>query len=225
MKKSDFLWIFILVCLSLIVIIPQSRLTFEQATASHPYLIGFIKVAILASLGERLVYRIKTGFYFGDHGILLKLIVWGFLGVVFVIIFKLFSSGVVAAQESNYLPSIENASFLSSLLTAFMISFFMNIFFAPTFMLFHRFTDRYIELGDGRLDQIIRIPFKEVTEKVDFPQFINFVVLKTIPFFWIPAHTITFLLPENYRVLMAAYLSVVLGFLLSITKNKVKKNN
>jgi hypothetical protein len=220
MKKSDVLWIFILISLSLIVIIPQSRSIFEQSTASHPYLMGFIKTAVLASLGERLVHRIKTGSYIGDHGIVLKFIVWGFLGMVFVIIFKLFSSGVANAQTANLLPSINNTSFLASLLTAFMISFLMNIFFAPTFMLFHRITDQYIELGDGRIKKIIQVPFEQVTNQIDFSQFLNFVVLKTIPFFWIPAHTITFLLPENYRVLMAAYLSVVLGFLLSITKIK-----
>lgn len=220
MKKSDFLWISILICLSLIVMIPQSRFIFEQATASYPYLMGFIKTAMLASLGERLVHRIKTGFYFGDQGILLKFIVWGFLGMVFVIIFKLFSSGVEAAQASNLHPSISNTTFIASLLTAFMISFLMNVFFAPTFMLFHRITDNYIELGHGKINQIIKVPFSSVVERINFSHFLNFVVLKTIPLFWIPAHTITFLLPENYRVLMAAYLSVVLGFLLTIAKQK-----
>lgn len=220
MKKSDGLWILMLISFSLIVIIPQSRLLFEQYTASYPYLMGFLKTAILASLGERLVYRIKTGSYFGDRGILLKFIIWGFLGMVFVIIFKLFSSGVLSAQTSHLLPSIQNDSFMASLLTAFMISFLMNIFFGPTFMLFHRITDTYIELGDGQVKRIIHIPFEQVTRHIDISYFLNFVVLKTIPFFWIPAHTITFLLPENYRVLMAAYLSVVLGFLLSISKQK-----
>lgn len=225
MKKSDGLWILILISLSLIVIIPQSRSIFEQSTTSYPYLMGFLKTAILASLGERLVHRIKTGSYFGDYGIVLKFVVWGFLGMVFVIIFKLFSSGVVSAQAANLLPSIDTTTFFASLLTAFMISFLMNIFFAPTFMLFHRITDTYIELGNGNLKKIIHIPFEQVTRQIDFPQFLNFVVLKTIPLFWIPAHTITFLLPENYRVLMAAYLSVVLGFLLSITKHKSKKTS
>jgi len=216
MKKSDFLWMIILVCLSLIVIIPQSRLIFLNSTTSHPYLMGFIKVAILASLGERLVHRIKTGSYFGDPGIYLKFIVWGFLGIVFVIIFKLFSSGVAAAQQDYLLPSINNTSFLASLLTAFLISFFMNIFFAPTFMLFHRYTDTYIELGNGRLSKIIKLPFKEVTEHIDFSHFLSFVVLKTIPFFWIPAHTITFCLPEEWQILFAAFLGIVLGVLLSV---------
>jgi len=220
MKKSDYLWILSLILLSLIVIIPQSRSVFETTTASYPYLMGFIKTAILASLGERLVHRIKTGSYFGDKGIVLKFIVWGFLGMVFVIIFKLFASGVASAQVAHLLPSIQNTSFLASLLTALMISILMNLFFAPTFMLFHRITDRYIELGEGNIYKIIHVKFMDVTHHIDFHQFLNFIVLKTIPLFWIPAHTITFLLPENYRVLMAAYLSVILGILLSIPKAK-----
>ena len=223
MKKSDFIWILSLVLFSLIVIIPQSRAVFETTTASHPYLMGFIKTAILASLGERLVHRIKTGYYFGDRGIVLKFIVWGFLGMIFVIIFKLFSSGVAIAQQVHLLPSIQNSVFFAGLLTAFMTSFFMNVFFAPTFMLFHRVTDNYIELGQGNLKQISRVKLKDVIHHIDFDHFIYFVVLKTIPLFWIPAHTITFLLPENYRVLMAAYLSVVLGVLLSVAKNKKPK--
>lgn len=44
----------------------------------------------------------------------------------------------------------------------------------------------------------------------------NFVFKKTIPFFWYPAHTITFLLPGEMRVLFAAILGVVLGVLLAI---------
>ena len=223
MKKSDFLWILILILLSLIVIIPQSRAVFETSTVSYPYLMGFIKTAILASLGERLAHRLRTGTYFGDQGILLKFIVWGFLGMVFVIMFKLFASGVASAEQANLLPSIQNTSFLASLLTAVMISILMNVFFAPTFMLFHKVTDRYIELGEGNMNKIIHVKFKEVTDHIDFHEFLNFVVLKTIPFFWIPAHTITFLLPENYRVLMAAYLSVILGILLSIPKTKKSK--
>ena len=44
----------------------------------------------------------------------------------------------------------------------------------------------------------------------------NFVFKKAIPFFWYPAHTITFLLPGEMRVLFAAILGVVLGVLLAI---------
>jgi hypothetical protein len=48
----------------------------------------------------------------------------------------------------------------------------------------------------------------------------GFVFKKTIPFFWIPAHTITFLLPPELRVLFAAALGIVLGVILALASLK-----
>jgi hypothetical protein len=46
------------------------------------------------------------------------------------------------------------------------------------------------------------------------------VFKKTIPFFWYPAHTITFLLPSEQRVLFAALLGIALGVLLALKNGK-----
>ena len=218
MKKKDIIWVVVIVLLTLIVVIKSSRIVFEQLTSDYPYLMGFIKTAILASMGELLVNRIKNGSYFSEKGIVLKFFVWGFLGMIFVLIFKVFASGVVSAQQSGLLPLME-ASFVSSLLTALLISTIMNIFFAPTFMLLHRVTDGYIFLSEGNLIKMRHVKLNDVIERINFKIFISFVVLKTIPLFWIPAHTITFMLPENYRVLMAAYLSIALGIILTVSKS------
>jgi hypothetical protein len=217
MKKKDIIWVVVIVLLTLVVVIKSSRIIFEQLTSDYPYLMGFIKTAILASMGELLVNRIKNGSYFSEKGIVLKFFVWGFLGMIFVLIFKVFASGVVSAQQSGLLPLME-ASFVSSLLTALLISTIMNIFFAPTFMLLHRVTDGYIFLSEGNLIKMRHVKLNDVIERINFKTFISFVVLKTIPLFWIPAHTITFMLPENYRVLMAAYLSIALGIILTVSK-------
>jgi len=171
-------------------------------------------------MGERLVHRIKHQTYFGDRGIVLKAIVWGLLGMVFVLIFQVFSQGVMYAQNNQLLPRIENASFWATLLTAFLTSFLMNVFFAPTFMMLHRITDGYIELSSGKFKNLNRVKLNEVISKIDFKMFISFVVIKTIPLFWIPAHTITFLLPAQFRVLFASYLSIALGILLTFAKSK-----
>jgi hypothetical protein len=218
MKKKDIIWVAVIVLLTLVVVIKSSRIVFEQLTSDYPYLMGFIKTAILASMGELLVNRIKNGSYFSEKGIVLKFFVWGFLGMIFVLIFKVFASGVVSAQQSGLLPLME-ASFVSSLLTALLISTIMNIFFAPTFMLLHRVTDGYIFLSEGNLIKMRHVKLNDVIERINFKTFISFVVLKTIPLFWIPAHTITFMLPENYRVLMAAYLSIALGIILTVSKS------
>lgn len=57
-----------------------------------------------------------------------------------------------------------------------------------------------------------------MANKIDWNIQYGFVFKKTIPLFWYPAHTITFLLPGNYQVLFAAFLGVVLGLILSIKK-------
>ena len=51
----------------------------------------------------------------------------------------------------------------------------------------------------------------------------NFVFKKTIPIFWIPAQTINFLLPGEYRVLVAAIYSIILGVILAIAAQMGKK--
>jgi phage-related protein len=56
--------------------------------------------------------------------------------------------------------------------------------------------------------------FQELIEAINWDAFISFVVFKTIPFFWIPAHTVTFTLPIQYRVAVAADLSIILGVIL-----------
>ncbi len=224
MKFKDMIWILVLVVITLFVVLPPTKPIFIQLTTQFPYMMGFIKTAILASMGEILVSRMRSGHYFTSKGFLLKALVWGFLGIIFVLIFKVFSSGVIAAQGASLLPSIQNESFLQTLLTAFLISTIMNLFFAPSFMLLHRITDGFIELGSGTLKGIRKVKLSHVIDGIDFISFIQFVVLKTIPFFWIPAHTITFILPESYRVLMAAYLSIALGVLLTLAKTRKVKN-
>ena len=77
----------------------------------------------------------------------------------------------------------------------------MNLSFAPTMMAFHRITDTFIDLKVGNEGE--KVTLGQVVKKIDWDGFVSFVLVKTIPIFWIPAHTITFLLPPEYRVLMA----------------------
>ncbi len=215
MKSKDLIWALILILITGFIVFPSTRKLFELWTQKSPYLMGFIKTAILATLGERLVVRLKTGNYFSDQGFLLKAILWGFFGMLFVLIFKIYATGIASAQDSNIWPD-----FNSKIFTAFSISLVMNLTFAPSFMLLHRVTDTYIKLTEGHLKNFRKTSIKQVVQNIDFNQFFGFVIIKTLPIFWIPAHTITFLLPENYRVLMAAYLSIALGILLSLTSKR-----
>jgi hypothetical protein len=223
MKKIDFLFILIFILFVSLLIVPGSRTFIADSSTKMPYLMGFVKTAILATYGEMVGSRIGSGDYFKKTGLFYRFFVWGLLGMVFVLVFKIFDSGVKTAISVNLLPDIANTGFIRNLYIAFLVSFFLNLIFAPTFMILHRITDTYLDLGQGKLGVILKIDFKEVIKSIDWQNFFGFVVLKTIPLFWIPAHTITFLLPENYRILSAGFLSIALGLILTIAKLKKSK--
>ncbi|MDK2822429.1 MAG: hypothetical protein PWQ67_406 [Clostridia bacterium] len=214
MKKGDLIWLGVLGLVILFLIIPWTHQVFVAMTQNHPYFMGFIKVFILATMGELLALRIATNFWKRPIGLLYRAIIWGFLGMSFVLIFDIFASGVSAALTKGLLPGQGKLAF------AFFTSTIMNLAFAPVMMAFHRITDTYLDLADGEIRNVPRIQLAKVVEHIDWNGFISFVVLKTIPFFWIPAHTITFLLPGEYRVLLAAFLSIALGAILAFAKRK-----
>ncbi|MGV8983462.1 hypothetical protein [Clostridium sp.] len=220
MKKKDLIWLGTLLIIVFLLAYPLTNEMYTVANKAHPYIMGFLKVSILATMGELLALRIATGDYKTPVGIIYKFIVWGFLGMGFVIAFDLFANGVTGSMNKGLLPSGVQDTFSAKLLFAFFTSAFMNLIFGPTFMTLHRLTDTYIELGHGKFSEIKKIKLRAVTDKIDWYGFMSFVVFKTIPFFWIPAHTITFLLPGEYRVLMAAFLSLALGIILANSKRK-----
>lgn len=220
MKRQDFLFITVFVLIVCFLAIPYSREWFETATENHPYIMGFVKTSILATMGEMLASRITTKKYLSRPGTIYRFIIWGILGLGFVLMFKVFNQGVISAIDSGLLPSVNNEGFLGSLYIAFMTSLIMNLIFAPTFMILHRITDTYIDLGNGVFKEINKVKINKVIDNIEWKTFFSFVIFKTIPLFWIPAHTITFLLPENYRVLMAGFLSIALGLILTLSKMK-----
>ena len=220
MKKNDFLWLLALVSVVIFLVHPTTNELFVYVTKKHPYIMGFIKVGILATMGELLGIRILTGYFKKPVGFIYRVIVWGFIGMVFALVFDLFAIGVNGCISKGLLPSIPGKGLLPRLFTALLSSTIINLGFAPVFMAFHRITDTYIDLGNGKIAGILKVKLEEVTNKIDWSNFVCFVVAKTIPFFWIPAHTITFMLPSEYRVLMASLLSIALGAILSYAKKK-----
>ena len=216
MKKGDVIWIAALIGIIAFLVWPDTHKLFVDFTNNYAYLAGFLKFTILASMGDLLAYRIVTSEWKIRNGFLFRAFIWGFLGVVIVLIFKIFGAGVEAAIESGALPG---AGY--TIAFAFLTSAIMNLSFAPSMMGFHRITDTYADLKF--IEKRKNLKLSQVLEEVDWNNFVSFVVLITIPGFWIPAHTITFLLPPEYRVLMAAFLSIALGAILSFAKAKNKQ--
>lgn len=215
MKKNDLLFALTALAIALFLVIPTSRGWFETATIAAPYPMGFLKTAILASMGELLADRIRTKRYFARKGFLMRGLVWGLLGLLFVLAFSLFSKGTLGLIDAGILPSIAQPLWMNALAGAFFTSVFMNLFFAPSFMILHRFTDAAIDASGGSWKKLFSVKWIDLISVIDWKRFFGFVVFQTIPLFWIPAHTVTFLLPPEYRVLMAGLLSIALGFLLA----------
>ena len=212
MEKRGIIWTALLLIIIGILVIPASREVFESLTESYPYIMGFIKFAILATMGEILSLRIKNRKWKRPTGVVYRAIIWGFLGIWITMVFSLFNSGVASLQAGGMLPG--EAGGLS---LAFQTSLFMNIIFAPTMMGFHRITDTYVDkYARGKRN----IKLNGVVRDIDWEGFITFVLLKTIPFFWIPAHTIVFLMPDVYRIIAAAFLSIALGGILAFAAAK-----
>lgn len=214
MKKGDFFWLFNLTVFVVILIIPVTHKMFVKFTTEHAYLGGFIKFFLLATMGELLAIRIVTGDWNIPKGLLYRAFVWGLLGMAIVLIFSVFAAGIASALANGFLPG-GNSQFAF----AFFVSFIMNLSFAPTMMAFHRITDTFIDLKYENKKG--KVTLSEVIKRIDWDVFVSFVIMKTIPFFWIPAHTITFLLPPEYRVLSAAFLSIALGAILAFAKKNM----
>lgn len=218
MKSGDFIWSAGLGAVILFLLYPSTNVIFVALSKAYPFVMGFVKFAILATMGELLALRIVTGRWKQPPGLVWRAVIWGFLGVAIVLVFDIFGSGVTGSIKKGLLPVGEGE--IARVMTAFWISTAMNLIFAPTMMAFHRITDTYLDLVEGNLARIRDVSLRKVVGHIDWQGFCGFVVVKTIPLFWIPAHTVTFLLPPEYRVVMAALLSIMLGAILAIAKRK-----
>ena len=231
MKKGDL----ILAALFLMIFLPFifAESLFDQyrdLNKAYPYILSFVKFFILASLGEILGHRIKTGgYYLKGFGLIPRAIVWGFLGLSIKMAFVIFGQGAPHMLQTMGLnfptdnpADILERNFLSEgswlqFLSAFTVSTTLNVFFAPVFMTVHKITDTHILMNKGKLLMCFRpIQIRKIITEMNWSVQWNFVFKKTIPLFWIPAQTVNFLLPGEYRVLVAAIYSIILGIILAI---------
>ena len=214
--KRDRLITLLMILITGGMIVLATRPFFLSFASNYKYIGGFIKFFFLASLGDIIGSRIKNKVWSIPKGFIYKAIVWGVIGVLIVMMFTLYDQGVTFLESNNYLP---NTGYI--IVHALFVSTIMNLTFGPMMMAFHRITDTFIEERvSGN-----KVSFIDTVNKVNWPAFISFVVFKTIPLFWIPAHTITFILPSEYRVIFAALLGIVLGLLLGMFNNEKKRTD
>jgi len=188
--------------------------SFADTTRAHPFIMGFIKLFLLGTVGEFIKFRIARGSFDLDK-VLQRAIVWGIWGLWFTLAFPAFIGAVEFLITRGIWPgrlaSEENPlNFAESLWLAFSKSLWINVLgmYALGMMVSHEYFNRLIATGwrswslNGFADSAQ-------------PRFILSFLPKTL-LFWIPAHTFTFSMPPEWQVFITALLAIVLGFFLSV---------
>lgn len=202
-KKTDLIGIGVFA--GIVILLKIFINQFILLTINYPIPMGFLKVAVLATYGECLKTRLKTGSWKITHFVQ-RFIVWGLFGIWFTWAFALYSIGVDGIIAGNLWFGIG---------AAFSKSFWINLggCYAYGMMLTHEYINQMIDkqgllaAEEFRFDKKVWLPGKRFT-----------CIPMTILWFWLPAHTFTFCLPGHFRILSAAFLAVALGFILTIKK-------
>lgn len=171
-----------------------------QAVTAHPILMAIAQFSILGTFGEvvsKWIVHKKVFMPFTLKMTLWKMVVWSILAVAIKFAFAGFKGYVQALVEHNLLPQAVSTN---RFLKAFSLSTFTNLQFGVFMVVFHRVLDNIVlktknwqGLDKGMLSMI---------------------------WFWIPAHTITFMLPKVYQIGLAALWSVALGIILGLFNKK-----
>ena len=172
---------------------------YVEWVTQNPILSAFIQFAILGTLGEfctAIIKNKKLTLFCTWWQLLLKSICWGVLGIFIKYGFTGMKGFVKGLNEHNMLPDF----FFTGFGLAFITSLCLQLFFGPHIMFLHRIFDNLI------------------LKKWDFRGMKN--ALLTLLWFWVAAHTFTFMMPPVYQIGLAALWSVVLGIIMGITAPK-----
>jgi hypothetical protein len=170
---------------------------YVEFVENYPLLSAIIQFAILGTLGEVISRKMAHQRVFGFFVALEKAIVWSLLAIMIKYAFVGFFGFTHALVSSHLLPSVVDTNIFAR---AFAVSSFTNLIFGPIMIYSHRFLDNF------------------------FMRKHNYSNMKgaiwTLVWFWIPAHTVTFSLPVNYQIGLAALWSIVLGIILGYFGSK-----
>jgi len=160
---------------------------------THPFLSAAIQFGLLGTLGEIIASSVKArrpSLPCSSLQLFAKVWAWVVLGLVIKAGFVGMKGFTLALIGHHILPTMFN----SGLGWALTLSVLTNLFFGPQMMLFHRLEDNLILKRKG---------FDGMAP-----------ALWTLVWFWIPAHTLTFSLPTEFQIGLAALWSLVLGLIL-----------
>nr|MDK2850525.1 hypothetical protein [Candidatus Cloacimonadota bacterium] len=166
---------------------------------SHPITSAMLQFAILGSLGEiisKWIVQKSFKYPFTFMMTIWKMIVWAVLAVGIKYAFIGFGGYVQSLIESGLWPAFAKGS----LGYALSLSILMNLQFGLFLVLIHRILDN--------------IPLKEKNWKNLHKG------MYSLLWFWIPAHTVTFMVNDDLKMGLAAVWSVALGLILGFFNRK-----
>jgi hypothetical protein len=164
---------------------------YVEFVKANPIISAIIQFALLGTLGEtasKWIIKKEMHFPFTFRHTLWKMFEWSFLAVCIKYAFIGFTGFIAALVNHSYLPQLGSYS------NAFAISTSMNLQFGPFLVITHRLLDNLYSRENNwyNIDK----------------------GLYSLLWFWIPAHTITFMLPKEFQIGLAAVWSLVLGIIL-----------
>lgn len=162
---------------------------------AHPLLSAALQFGILGTLGEVVAASLRArrrALPCTPLQLLAKVLAWALLGLIIKAGFVGMRGFTQGLLDHHLLPAFLG----SGLGWAFALSTLTNVFFGPQMMLFHRLEDNFI---------LHRRGFEGMAP-----------ALRTLIWFWIPAHTLTFSLPVEFQVGLAALWSLALGLILGL---------
>ncbi len=170
-----------------------------QWVTGNPLLSAAIQFGILGTVGEVLSFSIRKkrpALPCTFIQLVAKILAWALLGIIIKIGFTGMKGFTRTLLEHNLLPSFMN----EGVGWGVAMSVLTNLLFGPQMMFFHRLEDNLI------------------LWKKDFAGLTT--AWWTLIWFWIPAHTLTFSLPTEYQIGLAALWSIVLGLILGLAKKQ-----
>ncbi|MGC9321166.1 MAG: hypothetical protein ACP5FY_02830 [Kosmotogaceae bacterium] len=167
---------------------------YVEFVRDFPFISAMIQFSIFGTLGDYISVKIagsKANFSFSL--MVLKALEWAFLAIFIKIAFIGYEGFVSSLVINRILPQV----FVESvLLNAITRSLSMNLQFGVFLVIFHRLLDNLVLQTKN---------WKNLDK-----------ALLSLMWFWIPAHTLTFVLPKDFQIGLAALWSFMLGLLLSL---------
>ncbi len=165
--------------------------TYVELVKEYPIYSAMIQFAVLGTLGDIFSKWMQQGKIYTPYNVsivILKMLEWAIIAITIKYAFVGFQGFVDGLVSHHLLPELNNFG------RAFTVSATMNLQYGLFLVIFHRFLDNLISKQNN---------WKNIDKG-----------MLSLVWFWIPAHTITFMLDKPYQIGLAAIWSVVLGFIL-----------